>query len=163
MNTSAEPIVLDALCPRDWRQLVWAAALLDISEGDYFDVRAGAINLWAGPENKPAGWPTELAIPAGELPEPRAYVATLTFSSGDEPPTWASDEVYPVVLQIGIAVVAEWRLRHRRRYAGETFTGWLRRRDGQFDHAIARVVDDEAWCRRQWQRLKQYAEVGGRR
>ena len=161
MSTSAEPIILDAMRPHDWRQLARAAALLDISEGDYFDVRAGAINLWAGPQNRPAGWPSEVPITAGDLPYPRAYVATITFYSGDEPPDWASDEVYPVALQIGIAAVAEWRVQHRRRYAGETFTGWLRRRDGQLDHAIARVVDDEAWCRRQWQRLKQYAEVGG--
>jgi hypothetical protein len=96
----------------------------------------------------------------GELPYPRAAVAIITFLQGDDAPDWASDEIYPVVLQVGIAAVAAWRLQHRRRYAGETFPAWLRRRDGQFDATIARVEGDEAWCRRQWQRLKQFAEVG---
>ncbi len=40
MRTGAEPIILDYLRPRDWRQLARAAVLLDLSAGDYFDVRA---------------------------------------------------------------------------------------------------------------------------
>ena len=35
------PIILDYLRPRDWRQLVRAATLLDISAGDYFEARWG--------------------------------------------------------------------------------------------------------------------------
>ena len=147
--TTAEPVILDYLRPRDWRQLARAAVLLELSEGDYFDVRAGAINLWCGPENKPAGWPPELPISAAALPAPRAFVASITFAWGDAAPDWTSDEVYPVALQIGITEVRDWRLATAART-------WRRT-----DPEAARVVDDEAWCRRQWQRLKQFAEVGG--
>ncbi len=147
MSTGAEPILIDYLRPRDWRQLARAAVLLDLSEGDYFDVHGICINLWAGPANKPAGWPPELAITAGELRYPRAYVGTIPFSWGDHAPDWASDQVYPVALQIGITEVRDWRW--------ATATHWRPN-----DPEAGRVVDDEAWCRRQWQRLKQFAEVG---
>ena len=137
-------------CPRDWRQLARAAVLLDISEADYFDVRADGIRLWCGPENKPAGWPSELSITAGAHRYPRAYVGTITFHCGDGPPDWGSDEVYPAALSIGMTEVRDWRLAT----AARTWRA---------DPKAGRMVDDEAWCRRQWQRLKQYAEVGGRR
>ncbi len=78
MSTGAEPIIIDALRPRQWHQLTRAAVLLDLSAGDSFDVRAGGtINLWAGPENKPAGWPPELPITASALPYPHTYIGTL--------------------------------------------------------------------------------------
>ena len=76
----------------------------------------------------------------------RAVVASITLHWGDDPPDWASGQVSPVALQIGITEVRDWRW--------ATAAQW--RRD---DPEAARVVDDEAWCRRQWQRLKQYAEV----
>ena len=77
MSTGAEPILIDYRRLRDWRQHARAAALLALSAGDSFDVRAGAINLWAGPENKPAGWPLALPITAGDLPCPRAHTGRL--------------------------------------------------------------------------------------
>ncbi len=76
---TAETIVIDALRPRDWRHLVRAAILLNVGAGDYFDVGARAITLWAGPDNKPAGWPPDVPITAGEFPHPRAFVGAITY------------------------------------------------------------------------------------
>jgi hypothetical protein len=106
---TAEPSAIDALRPRDWRQLARAAALLDLSEGAYFDMCARAITLWAGPENKPAGWPAELPIAAGTLPHARAVVGAITDAWPGGHVAWASDHAYPILLTIRISEVAAWR------------------------------------------------------
>ena len=143
-----EPIILDYIRPHDWRQLLRAAALLELAEGDYFDVRAGAIHLWAGPDNKPAGWPPDLRILRGTLARPRSLVGTISYDGPADAVERGSEARWPVMLAIDIADVRDWR------WATQSRT-W---RAGA---EAGRVLDDEAWCRRQWQRLKQYAEVGG--
>ncbi len=147
----AAPIVIDALRPRDWRHLVRAAILLNVGAGDYFDVGARAITLWAGPENKPAGWPPDVPITAGDRPQPRAFVGAITYDWPGGQVDWTSTHTYPVLLTIRISEVAAWRQATAPR-------AWP-----PHDPDLARVVDDEAWCRRQWSRLKQFAEVGGAR
>ena len=156
--SAAESIVIDEVRPRDWRHLVRAACRCDVADGGYFDAQASTINLWCGPENKPAGWPRGLAITPGPLIYPRALVGTLTYQWPDDGSDWASQAVCPVVLRITCPAVQAWRL--RRREPGEALVDWLQRREAGRGPAAGRVEGDEAWCRRQWQRLKQFAEVG---
>ncbi len=113
-------------------------------------VRVNGINLWAGPDNRPAGWPPDLRILGGDLAHPRSLVAAVSYDWSDDTTNWASTAAWPVLLQISIADVRDWRLATAART-------WQ-----PHDSELARVVDDAAWCRRQWQRLKEFAEVPSR-
>jgi len=57
-----------------WRRLLEKGEELDLNQGGLWDSRAGAINLWASPEDKPKGW-EEVEITKGALNYPRSYVA----------------------------------------------------------------------------------------
>jgi hypothetical protein len=147
MSDDADGILLDYLRPRDWRRLLAAAEELGIGRGGYVDRRADLITLWCGPEEKPAGWPADVPIAAGASGPPRAYVAQARLGQDDEI-DWTNARRQPVVLRIACYVV--YRARSRGGPAG-----------GSADDDGARVAGDEAWCRRQWRRLKEYAEVVG--
>ena len=60
-----------------WQDLRTCAEQLDLERGGHYDVRAGCINLWCSPQDKPACWGAEVS--QGALPHPRDFVASLFY------------------------------------------------------------------------------------
>ena len=54
----------------------------DLNRNGYYDVRSGAINIWCGPDDKPACWPEEIS--QGCLDYPREVVGTVYWNWDDQ-------------------------------------------------------------------------------
>jgi len=137
---ATELVRLDAITPREWRAVLRAARELDLDRGGYWDGRSGAVNAWCGPEDKPAGWPAAVEITRGALPHPRSFVASCWLEWPDDGPIdWGTAHTLPVVADITVYDVRDWRARRRRTDPGQRVTG--------------RVPGDVAWLKRHWRQL----------
>ena len=141
---------IDHISAALWRQVLRVADELDLEKGGYFDARSGCLNLWAGPEDKPAGWPEEVPITEGALSYPRSFVGSIHLEWPRDSSDRALPEKLPVVLEICCRDVAEWCRTH------PTSDGpSLRspRKLGQPHPETYRVKGDVAWARRHWRQL----------
>jgi hypothetical protein len=113
MKSNAQPIRdLDAMLSRSQiLRLLDAGRQSDINQGGYCDARSGVINLWCGPEDKPACWTAP--IDQGDLDYPREFVGMLSWK-------WTED-----LSQARLIVEAEpYAMLDARRGAGLTEPEW---------------------------------------
>jgi hypothetical protein len=57
------------------QKILDVAKELDVNKGGLYDARAGCVNIWCSPEDKPQCWPKEVL--QGTLNYPRDYVAGI--------------------------------------------------------------------------------------
>jgi len=66
-----------------WLKMLAVGHSLDINKGGLYDSRAGCVDIWASPEDKPAGWES-IEITKGALDFPRSYVGAVCSEPVDE-------------------------------------------------------------------------------
>lgn len=133
-----------------WRQVLRVADDLDLERGGYWDARSGCLNLWAGPEDKPAGWPEQVPITNGALSYPRSFVGAIHPEWPRDCPERDLPEKLPVILEVRCYDVAEWRRTHP---SPDGHSPRSSLRLGQLDPEAYRVKGDVAWARRHWRQL----------
>jgi len=100
-----------------WRKMLRVGNSLDIDKGGMYDSRSGAINVWASPEDKPAGW-EHVTIDKGALDYPRSIVGTISW----EPTAQLVDEKWEDAAKIffDICPYERWRVEKREICAEKT-------------------------------------------
>ncbi len=108
------------------------------------------MNLWAGPEDKPAGWPEEVPITNGALSYPRSFVGAIHLAWPRDCPERDLPTKLPVVLEVSCYDAAEWRRTHP---SLDGHSSSSPTRLGQLTPEAHRVKGDVAWARRHWRQL----------
>jgi hypothetical protein len=130
----------------EWREMLAAAAVLDLVHGGYFRAQPCSIRFYCGPENAPEGWSAR--FPDGSPDLPRALVG--------EAEGMPAEEENQILVRL---IVSNWHAMRRVKAAydrGEF-------RDGFQEYVLAQESalrgrpEERFWLRAQFDRLRAHA------
>jgi hypothetical protein len=98
------------------RQLLHLGQQNDIEAAGLYDARAGCVNVWCSPEDKPSCW--NVAVEAGGLNFPRSYVGSLEWD-------WNEDDRAELFVEATPYDLLERKEQHMTMEEWETILDWL--------------------------------------
>jgi hypothetical protein len=146
-------IDLVTLPSEEWRDMLAAAAVLDLVHGGYYRARPLAVLFYCGPDNAPEVWDSEFPDGSPEVPRSLVGQAEVAGPAGEN----------EVTVQL---TVTNWRAARAVKQAYER--GEFRDRFQEYilaqEAALRGRPEHRAWLHRQFQRLRTHANgavVGG--